>query len=279
MVAAAAVREGRNVVLVDENPWLMSRFPELIQASEIHFMDAADASRLNISADAVIFDAPWYLGDILDWLVAACKLVRPGGTIVFALFPSLVRPTAHTERHLILDMAAKIGRVSVTEDLLWYETPLFEWEALKATGLECIGNWRRGDLVVIRDKKTVSISASSFPRRKDVDGRWHTFIIGSQVVKIRADLKRQYSGSSQTLISEVEGSFILPSVSLRDDRRGKVDVWTSRNRVGVAGAPDALSAILYDLQAGTPLQHAVGPYCSRFGADIEHRMRKFLTGN
>jgi hypothetical protein len=283
-VASAALKGNKSVVVIDQNAHVMDRFPELARASEIHLMDAVHAGGLNLRADTVVFDSPWYLGDNLAWLLAAFRMVKQGGTIIFALLPSLVRPTAMFERELILEVAASMGSVHVAEDILQYETPLFELEALKACGLWSVGNWRRGDLVVVTNRKLarkqLTIPSSALPkRRKDVDGLWNTFVVGSQVIKLRATANEAVDGHWRTLLRPVDGSFVLPSVSVRSGRRKEVDAWTSRNRVASTGNARLLFAIFNELQAGAGLSEAIRPFRDRLPRETEQHVRTFLMGS
>ena len=270
-VASAAIKQGKNVIFVDKNAHSLMRFPDLMRASEVHIMDALQGKRLNLKSDVIIFDAPWYVADILAWLEVASRVVRPGGMIVFALFPPLVRATATLERDLILDLASAVGRVDVIEDALAYETPLFEHEALKACRVH-IGDWRYGDLVVIKGAKPIASAFPAAPRRVDVDGAWQTFVIGPQVVKLRnATTERSYS-----FLTPVADSFLFPAVSARNGSRERIHVWSSKNRVASVGDSQALSEILDRLAEGDCLDSVVRGYENRFGKQIGSQLGAFL---
>ena len=263
-IASAAIREHRDVVFIDKNVHSLIRFPELMHASEVHVTDALEARRVGLRAAALVFDPPWYAGDTLAWLAVASHLVRPGGTITFALYPALVRPTAKLERDLILEVASTIGRVSLVEDALAYQTPLFEHEALKACGVCCVGDWRRGDLVVIEDTRPIRTPVSALPCRGGVDGRWQTFVIRPQVVKVRNSSTNFPPASDQVLLSTIGESFVFPAVSARNGTRGTIHAWTSRNRVASVRNAKVLSDILGKVAAGVCL---VQP-CSRIRANL-----------
>lgn len=238
-------------------------------------MDAVDAGRLSLKGDVVVFDSPWYLGDVLAWLAASSCLVRPGGMIVFALYPPLVRPTAQLERDFALEVASTIGEVQIIEDSLAYETPLFEAEALKACGFAHVGEWRRGDTVVIRDTHRMELSLPNLPCRSEVDGKWETFLIGSQVLKLRA-IEQKPNRHFQHFLEPVAEDFVFPSVSVRRDNRNEADLWTSRNRVAKTGDRYMLRSILRDLQAGLTLHDALAPYRNTLGLEGEEQMRRIL---
>jgi hypothetical protein len=275
-VASAAVRKDKNIILVDQNPAVLTRFPGLSWSSELHLMNAADAGRLSLKADALIFDSPWYLGDILAWLSASSCLVRLGGTIVFALYPSLIRPTAQLERDFVLEVASAIGDVKIMEDSLAYETPLFEAEALKACGFSFVGEWRRGDTVVIRDTRPLELSLPNLPCRSEVDGQWESFLIGSQVLKLRAKTQQESTRYFQSFLEPVGESFAFASVSVRHDRRNEADLWTSRNRVAKTRDRNTLRSILRQLQAGVTLHDALAPHANTLGLAGEDQMRAIL---
>lgn len=270
-VASAAVGERRNVVFMDRSGHSLARFPNLMSASEVHIMDVLHARRLSLTCDLAIFDAPWYVADCLSWLEVASHMVRRGGTIVFALFPSLVRPTAALERDLVLEVAAALGRVDISEDALAYQTPLFEYEALRAARVH-VGDWRRGDLVVIKDVKQLESAFPSAPCRAEIDGVWQTFVIGPQVLKLRS---RPTVGSSW-LMAPVGENFLLPAVSARDAARAEVHLWSSKNRAARVGNAGALSEILTRLTGGESMERAVREYEGRFGEDVASQLRAFL---
>jgi len=275
-VASAAIAGNKNVVFIDKNAHSLIRFPELMRASEVHVMDAVQARRVSLKADALVFDPPWYAGDTLAWLRVASHLVKPGGTILFALYPSLVRPTAKLERDLILEVASTIGSVNVVEDSLAYETPLFEHEALKACGVFCVGNWRHGDLVVVKNSRPMRTPVFALPLRSEVDGRWKTFLIGPQVVKVRNSLSNLAHASDQIFLSTISGSFVFPAVSARNGTRESIHVWTSKNRVAGVANVKALSDILGKIASGVCLGSAVQSYEGQFGMDIRGQLNAFL---
>ena len=218
-VASVAIAENKNVVYIDKNAHSLIRFPELMRASEVHVMDAVQARRVSLKADALVFDPPWYAVDTLAWLQVASHLVKPGGTIIFALYPALVRPSAKLERDLILEAASAIGRVSIVEDSLAYETPLFEHEALKASDVFCVGNWRYGDLVMVENTKPIRTLISTLRPRNEIDGQWKTFLVGPQVVKVRDSSSGPTRASDHVLLSTIGGSCVFPAVSARNGTR------------------------------------------------------------
>jgi hypothetical protein len=277
-VASAAIHGSRRVVFIDRNPRVLNRFPDLNRSEEVHLMDATDAGRLRIQADAVLFDSPWYLPDTIAWLSSASQLVKNGGALVFALYPPLVRATAKLEREFILESASSIGTVQVLEDALSYETPLFEHEALNASGLGCLHKWRRADLVRVTVRKPLKTPPSGLLRRPLIDGTWSSFVIGDQVVKVRSQSTRHDAhGVLKGLLSPLEANFLLRSVSVREPERAFIDVWTSRNRVAVCPDTRLFNQVLRNLAKGKPLRETIRSQRAKMPTDFEHQMHELLA--
>jgi len=277
-VAAAAIHASRRVVFVDKNPCVLTRLPVLAKSEEVHLMDAADAGRLGLQADVVVFDPPWYFPDTIAWLLSASQLTKRGGSVVFALYPPLVRATAKLERELILEIASSMGPVQIQEEALVYETPLFERESLAGSGLPCLNEWRRSDLVRVTVGKPLVGTDFCLPRRPLIDGVWRSFVIGDQVVKVRSrSLRPDTNGQHDGLLRPIGANFLLESVSVRTPQRELVDVWTSRNRVAASSEPRLLSLILRRLARGESLSQAVSPYIAAIPVEFEHQMHDLLA--
>jgi hypothetical protein len=92
-------------------------------------------------------------------------------------------------------------------------------------------NWRRADLLVIRNPSPVPLPDVSTEASQEI---WETYLIGTQVVRLRL---HPVPRKRKTLITPIPctEAFIFDSVSARDKRRRFVDIWTSRNRVAVVG--------------------------------------------
>ncbi|WP_316226307.1 hypothetical protein [Bradyrhizobium sp. SZCCHNS3052] len=179
------------------------------------------------SADAVLLDPPWYLDFVRPMLSAAAHACRPGGVVLISLAPTGARPSAETDRHIIVRFARRLGLVVIDHSPLaiGYETPFFERNALAAADIYPPPQWRRGDLVVFRKAyaSTRPPPVSSVGRRE-----WREVGIGRMRLFIRrAD---ETNSDEASLTSLVDGD-ILPTVSRRDPRRPLAKVWTSGNRI------------------------------------------------
>jgi hypothetical protein len=229
-VAMSRFLRSAHVTLIDRNSLLPTRWPSWPQNVRLVLRDLNDPfwSRRE-KFGAAFFDAPWYPDAVLRWLQQASRLVCSGGPIGFILFPELTRPSALEERQRILDFARSLGRVHISLSMIRYETPLFEAEALKAAGVEALDQWRLGDLVLVENARPFRGHLTPLSEPGD---EWDTYLIGSQVVKLRHHIT-----PSELAVSRVTGcrDYILPSVSARDARRAAVGLWTSRNRVAQIG--------------------------------------------
>ncbi len=278
-VAAAAIRKGRNVVVLDRNPLIVRRFPALLRSSQLWLLDIADCEQHLARADVVLFDAPWYLEDTYSWLAVAMRAAKAGGLIAFCLFPRLVRPTASAEREAILEAAESAGKVEVLEDAIAYETPIFESEALYGAGITGFGNWRRADLVLVQRTTAVPRRMSAV-RPSRPSSTWLTYLLGRRVVKVRYSPARTAvrGGSVRPLPGSVD--FVYPSVSARDPRRRSIDLWTSRNRVAQVGNLESVMGILQLLENGGCLGTAIRSVYRASSAsgrrEIEHAFRRLL---
>jgi hypothetical protein len=129
-LATAIARASRPAVLVDRNPLVRHRLPPRLGYLQLVLHDLTKPLHLNNHFPVVFFDAPWYPDYLYFWLWQAAQAATLPADIAFALFPSLVRPDAEEERSQILAQASLLGEVTLMEDALTYETPIFEREAL-----------------------------------------------------------------------------------------------------------------------------------------------------
>ena len=120
------------------------------------------------------------------------------------------------------------------------------------------------------------MSLVGLPRRKDADGVWETFVVGPQVLKLRAVVSQPPDRRLRALVSPLADGYVLPSVSVRDDKRDLIDLWTSRNRVATTGDRSGLRHILQELELGLSLSEAIKPYRNTLGPQLEDQMRRVL---
>jgi hypothetical protein len=220
---------GRRVTLVDQN---LSTLREIAQESpDVALLEAslpANPQTLEIY-DTIYLDPPWSVRDLQSWLNLAWHHSRPGTTIHVPLLQRLVRPSAPAERNAILELASQMGEWELRPTAIHYQVPRFEYEVLRHFDISMTTPWRIADhlLVTISAIPGRSLVVPSLPAELS---RWITMHIAGQTIKIR----RNINGTDERpLVAYVPGcsSFLLPTVSSRDPRRGAVELWTSRNRV------------------------------------------------
>jgi hypothetical protein len=179
-IARQALARDANFTLVDSNPFVGMRFPEL--KKYLYHSSVEQLSGTFPRPSTIFFDAPWYLPSISIWLAKASQLTCKYTTIVMPLFQSLTRPAAAQERSVILDLAERIGQVELVCDCIAYDSPLYEWEALVSSNVCAHPNWRRADLLIIRNPSPTALPEVC---QADFQTIWETFLIGSQVVRLR----------------------------------------------------------------------------------------------
>lgn len=116
--------------------------------------------------DYIFLDPPWYLESYRVWLDVALKLAHSSSSIVFSLFPSLLRPNAITERKDILDKCRNAAtRVQLFPDYLEYDIPSFEKGELAMEGLMLRSSWKMADMVVLTAPKVITPKDTEYKRR------------------------------------------------------------------------------------------------------------------
>lgn len=207
------------------------------------------------SADAVVLDPPWYFDFIRPMLSAAAYVCRPLGIVVASLPPIGARATAENDRRSVRLLAERLSLEEITAApcAVIYETPFFEANALAATGLHGIrSDWRRGDLVIFRKRPHPKTKIAQPGIRKQ---RWREVSVGRMRLFIRSGAAN--GAAAPTLRSLVPGD-VLPSVSRRDPRRRRAQVWTSGNRIFATDRPDLVFAAAVEI-GGAPHRSDVLP--------------------
>jgi hypothetical protein len=241
----AARLDMSSFILIDRNPFIRDRFNFFEEEANIVISNVEDTD-IGSGFDVVLFDPPWYVPQLLEWFALAARAVSPQGKIMFPLLGELTRPTAQQERETLLTLAAAVGEVEIFPSAIKYDTPLFEQRALAASGIQLDGPWRRADLVSVRVRSLIAAPVATLSSQEDTD-QWSTFVLGSQVVKLRANCALNYN---EKMIHHIEGvsDCLYDSVSRRNPHWNAIDFWTSRNRVAQVGDRAAVEKVLSMLQ-------------------------------
>lgn len=196
----------------------------------------------------VVMDPPWYLDHMHSWLKTALCNSSTGTVLLTTVFPELVRPSATRERKRLVSDLSEVGSVRYTNDVLLYETPLFERETLVALGLPAMSCWRPGEALRVDVMNPELPLDPPTPPEED----WRRVRVNEQIVAIR---KNDGSGDEIAVSSPYpDGSYVLRSVSRRDVVRSRINFWTSANRVAILSGVDRVMSFLTGLSNGSDIE-------------------------
>jgi hypothetical protein len=171
--------------------------------------------------DLVVGDPPWYFDEYCSWLQTAVGLARPGGTVIFVLFPPNIRNTANIERNRILDLAHEILSDVEILPTIAYETPSFEQIQLIRNGIAPV-NWRRAHFIAgrvpLNKKKMIPL------KRIESAEIWVERRVGCG----RIFIKNEATDSSTFLNTANPQSRFLSSPSRRNLERKRSNIVSSR---------------------------------------------------
>jgi hypothetical protein len=244
----SALREGKkdNVVLFDSDDYLF-RDRSTDGYVQCDLLSDALLSFEN-KFDLVIGDPPWYFDDYLSWLDAAICLARPGGTIVFVLYPQNIRETASHETKEILRTVDKLlDDVRALQMAAEYETPSFEQVEFIQNGIYPI-SWRRAKF--ISGKVPIHKTARPVEARPSRTDLWTERRIGCG----RIFVENTRSDSSVFLQTARPNNRFLSSPSRRDPSRKKANVLSSRGHGLSCNDPKRLIDLISDIRVGSDIE-------------------------
>jgi hypothetical protein len=236
----AIASKGRRACLIDRNP-LLADVLKSSYLARVVISDVAAVDHIDGVFDAAVLDPPWYLADYELWLRKGLRLLTPAASIFLVLFRELTRPAAARERKQLLANLACLGSVSFPSFDAVYSTPRFEAEVLHRLGLPMLPAWRVGD--VVRVDLAGSLPRCPFPDRVTaIRPTWTRFVAGEEVIFLAVDSDDTHPITHSP--PEGGASFDLNSVSERDPRRRRINIWTSRNRAAIALGTRRIAAFL-----------------------------------
>jgi hypothetical protein len=243
-VAEPLANAGHEVTLIDWQPMpSLSRGIEHIRAD----LQSNELIGPGGHFDTVILDSPWYTDYLRTWLEQAHYSIRPGGSIMFSLWPPQTRPSASSEASQILEYATSLGSTQLESNALRYVTPTFELEAASASGNTLGDGWRRGNLATVNVLNARRDRHSGGGRDDPSASIWRRYVFDRRQIALRVP-KGPPQGQPK-LVSIVDGN-VLADVSRRLPIRSKVDVWTSDNVVFSVIAPLYFDTVLTQLASG-----------------------------
>ena len=200
----------------------------------------------DLRAAVVVSDPPWYEEFIRAFLWAAAQLVEVGGSVLLSFPPVGTRPYIEDEWKQTQNFAQRLGLTLRERSLsLKYVSPPFEQNALRAAHHQYVQpDWRPGVLVLF--EKTGECREPR-PSSDICHLKWsEQSLLG---VRWRFRPQQQPTVCRPLLVEAVPGD-ILDSVSRRDPRRAKADVWTSGNRIFACPNTGSLESIVKALASG-----------------------------
>ena len=217
----------RRVLFVGSENAVSRRLVSLNQAAGTPISTMVGESMPSECAAMVLVDPPWYPDYLYPMLRAAVRACCSDGVVLASLPPVGTRPEAVHERDALERFTEGEGldRVNVEGLTITYETPFFEENALAAVGINAPAVWRRGDPVAYK-RRSLLLDERSYPA--SYCAPWREVAIDG--MRLRVHMDAEAVPDKEGLKSLVEGD-VLPSVSRRDPRRAKANVWTSGNRI------------------------------------------------
>ena len=175
----------------------------------------------------VVADPPWYIEHYEAFIARSGEVLGVGGYLLISVIPELTRPSAYQDREEIMLIAQQCGFELLKQynNLLEYETPVFEQVAFATHGLLCT-NWRAGDLWILQKNRQVPISCvvSSL----DPEPAWCEFRIGNRKIKVKQLIGQSEAAHFDYEPADPSGRYFT-NTSRRSPLRNRIDVWTSDN--------------------------------------------------
>jgi len=213
--------------------------------NKVFLTDLTSGNIPDVHANTVVADPPWYEDLTKSFLWAAAQIVEPRGFVFLSFPPIGTRPLVLEEWERVENFANDLGlMVRKKETSLKYESPPFEQNAMKAAQHGYVhSDWRPGVLVVFEKIGECRVARPVVRAQREC---WTE----QSLLGIRWKFRNSPVQSGSPMLKEIVPGDILDSVSRRDPRRAKADVWTSGNRIYSCENPQQLALITHALQAG-----------------------------
>lgn len=277
------LRKGRpdaRLILADISAPSIEALSSEFQSEQLIACDLLSVPMPNVDADVVIADPPWYQEHFEAFIWAAAQIVPIGGHLLLCGPNHGTRPGATAEWEKIGRYARSLGfEVRHIQEVLRYDTPPFERNALDAAGHPNLSSdWRTGLLGVYTRERT-SVAARCVPRCDSTE--WEEHMVGGVRWRVRNRVRQD---PVVPVLRELVPGDVLDSVSRRDVRRSGADLWSSGNRILGCTDTYAVSLILQALGTGaspvTYIERSFGRQLDRIERDAvqasEHRLKNII---
>ncbi len=248
LFATACIRDiPQKITLIERNTQILKGLK--IINHDPHRYKIVDADIFKVSPksigkySSIIMDPPWYSPFFYQFMWLASNCVEIGGFIAISLPPINTRPSIGLERIEWFSFCQTQGLCleSLHAHQLHYAMPFFEFNAFRSGGISDIHPfWRKGDLAFF---KKIEHNKTPRPAYEESIDSWIEREYNSIRIRVNNNNLEERKDDTLTIEHLVKGD-ILPTVSSRDDRRKKANIWTSGNRIFRTNKPNLFISIL-----------------------------------
>lgn len=247
-------RLNNKMILLDANPALARLLPRHVKTGTAIICDLIKDPIPAVAGELVVIDAPWYYEEMAAFLWASRQICPTGGRVLLTTPKVGTRPGIGLELRRLAEWINELGFVveRFEPDVINYESPFFEKNALRAEGIFGFPeNWRRADLLTLRAKV---ISFAARPRSRGNRQCWQEIALGTMRLRILEGNSRGFRDPTLHALS-VRNRPV--NVSRRDARKKKANVWTSGNRIFNCLGSDLLLPIAQAVASGRSARETV----------------------
>ena len=219
-----------------------------------------DGEELKEAFDLCFLDPPWHLDSYLKWIELAATCVGEKGTVAFPLMGDLTKPSAASDRQIILQHCRDLGfNIDIRRSAVLYDSPEFEVHMLRRAGIPPV-NWKRADLVTaIRNDSAQPQKPVRLIPPVPAFKRVRTEPITFEIVLDR------YVANSAPLISIPDSGYWMHTPSRREPDISRCNVFTSNGAKFVSERPLDLYMTLAAIEHRSGAQKVLAEI---IGADI-----------
>lgn len=201
--------------------------------------------------ETVVMDPPWYKPHFYQFIWIASRCLKLGGRLVISIPPFNTRPGIDKERIDWFSFCQEQGLCleSLTPRRLEYTMPFFEWNATRIAGALTTPFWRHGDLAVFQK---LNMQFLDRPEYEEENQDWREVEINGCRIRVRINAAEMEEIEEKLDVDPLVSEQILATVSNRDPRRKKANVWTSGNRIFYTNNPRKLYSLIRDYNDAIP---------------------------
>lgn len=213
-----------DVDLYNKSQSLISDLKHMGYNDGLYHQDLFKPINNNKRYDIIIADPPWYNDFYKAFIYQSSEVLKSGGVLFLSVLPELTRPDAKKDRALIKKFCEINGlaEIEIKSNFLTYESPVFERNALKNSGIDC-ADWRKGDLIIYKNVGCGSKEMTVSP--PEDEPLWNEYIVNEVKLKILSEL----DANDEFNFENVDNTPVLSSVSRRSNLRKRINFWTSDN--------------------------------------------------